>query len=139
VLAEATLEQQEALREYGAQLGLAFQLIDDLLDYEGDAATMGKNVGDDLAEGKPTLPLIYAMQQGTEEEARLIRQAIRKGGLEQLDAVLNIVRKTGALDYTREQARICSEAAKTCLDVLPASPYKDTLLLLTDMALGRKS
>lgn len=139
VLADASPEQQEALREYGAQLGLAFQLIDDLLDYEGDAATMGKNVGDDLAEGKPTLPLIYAMQQGSEEEALLIRQAIRKGGLEQLEAVLHIVKKTGALDYTREQARICSEAAKTCLDVLPASPYKETLLLLTDMALGRKS
>ena len=92
VLAKATLEQQEAMREYGAQLGLAFQLIDDLLDYEGDAATMGKNVGDDLAEGKATLPLIYAMAQGTEAEALLIRQAIRKGGLDSLDDVLAIVK-----------------------------------------------
>lgn len=139
VLAEATLEQQEAMREYGAQLGLAFQLIDDLLDYEGDAATMGKNVGDDLAEGKATLPLIYAMEQGTEEEALLIRQAIRKGGLDSLDEVLAIVNKTGALDYTREQASLCSEKAKACLEVLPASQYKEALLQLTDVALGRKS
>ncbi|NLW04982.1 MAG: octaprenyl diphosphate synthase [Pseudomonadaceae bacterium] len=139
VLAEANLEQQEAMREYGAQLGLAFQLIDDLLDYEGDAATMGKNVGDDLAEGKATLPLIYAMEQGTEAEALLIRQAIRKGGLDSLDEVLAIVNKTGALDYTREQARLCSEKAKACLEVLPASQYKDALLHLTDVALGRKS
>lgn len=139
VLAKATLEQQEAMREYGAQLGLAFQLIDDLLDYEGDAATMGKNVGDDLAEGKATLPLIYAMAQGTEAEALLIRQAIRKGGLDSLDDVLAIVNKTGALDYTREQARLCSEKAKACLEVLPASHYKDALLHLTDVALGRKS
>lgn len=139
VLAEATLEQQEAMREYGAQLGLAFQLIDDLLDYEGDATTMGKNVGDDLAEGKATLPLIYAMAQGTEEEALLIRQAIRKGGLDSLEPVLAIVKKTGALDYTREQAYLCSEKAKACLEVLPASAYKDALLLLTDVALGRKS
>lgn len=139
VLAKATLEQQEAMREYGAQLGLAFQLIDDLLDYEGDAATMGKNVGDDLAEGKATLPLIYAMAQGTEAEALLIRQAIRKGGLDSLDEVLAIVNKTGALDYTREQARLCSEKAKACLELLPASHYKDALLHLTDVALGRKS
>ena len=139
VLAEATLEQQEAMREYGAQLGLAFQLIDDLLDYQGDAATMGKNVGDDLAEGKATLPLIYAMAQGTEAEALLIRQAIRKGGLDSLDEVLAIVNKTGALDYTREQAHLCSEKAKACLEVLPASHYKDALLQLTDVALGRKS
>ena len=139
VLAEATLEQQEAMREYGAQLGLAFQLIDDLLDYQGDAATMGKNVGDDLAEGKATLPLIYAMAQGTEAEALLIRQAIRKGGLDSIDEVLAIVNKTGALDYTREQARLCSEKAKACLEVLPASQYKEALLHLTDVALGRKS
>lgn len=139
VLAKATLEQQEAMREYGAQLGLAFQLIDDLLDYQGDAATMGKNVGDDLAEGKATLPLIYAMQQANEADALFIRQAIRKGGLDSLDAVLAIVNKTGALDYTREQARLCSEKAKTCLEVLPNSAYKTALLLLTDVALGRKS
>ncbi|MDR9466811.1 polyprenyl synthetase family protein [Marinospirillum sp.] len=139
LLSGASPEQQLAMRDYGKNLGMAFQLVDDLLDYEGDAATMGKNVGDDLAEGKPTLPLIYAMQQGTDEEAKLIRRAIRKGGLDQLDQVLDIVNKTGALDYTRDQAAACSEAAKHCLEVLPASEFKETLYLLTDLALGRKS
>jgi len=139
LLSGASQEQQLAMRDYGKNLGMAFQLVDDLLDYEGDAATMGKNVGDDLAEGKPTLPLIYAMQKGSEEEAKLIRQAIRKGGLDQLDQVLAIVNKTGALDYTREQAAACSEAAKLCLEQLPDSEFKETLYLLTDLALGRKS
>lgn len=139
LLSGSSLEQQLAMRDYGKNLGMAFQLVDDLLDYEGDAATMGKNVGDDLAEGKPTLPLIYAMQKGTEDEAKLIRQAIRKGGLEQLNEVLTIVNKTGALDYTREQAAVCSEAAKQCLEQLPDSEYKATLYLLTDLALGRKN
>ena len=139
VLAEATPEQQQAMKDYGCQLGLAFQLIDDLLDYEGDAATMGKNVGDDLAEGKPTLPLIYAMQQGSEAEAKLIRQAIRSGGLDQLDEVMTIIQRTGALDYTRRQAEACSEAAKACLACLPESTYREALYTLTDMALGRKS
>ena len=139
VLAQASQEQQLAMRDYGKNLGMAFQLIDDLLDYEGDAATMGKNVGDDLAEGKPTLPLIYAMQQGTDDEAKLIRQAIRKGGLDQLDEVLAIVKRTAALDYTRAKATACSEEAKRCLEKLPDSEYRATLYLLTDLALGRKS
>jgi len=139
LLSGASQEQQLAMRDYGKNLGMAFQLVDDLLDYEGDAATMGKNVGDDLAEGKPTLPLIYAMQKGSKEEAKLIRQAIRKGGLEQLDQVLEIVNKTGALDYTRAQAAACSETAKRCLEQLPDSEYRATLYLLTDLALGRKS
>ncbi|SFC27579.1 octaprenyl-diphosphate synthase [Marinospirillum celere] len=139
VLAQASEEQQLAMRDYGKNLGMAFQLIDDLLDYEGDAATMGKNVGDDLAEGKPTLPLIYAMQQGSEAEAKLIRKAIRKGGLEYLEPVMSIVQRTGALDYTREQAAACSEAAKRNLELLPDSDYRSTLYLLTDLALGRKN
>lgn len=139
VLAQATPEQQEAMRDYGKNLGMAFQLIDDLLDYEGDAATMGKNVGDDLAEGKPTLPLIYAMQQGSEAEAKLIRQAIRKGGLEQLPEVLEIIKRTGALEYTREKAAACSETAKHCLQALPESAFQASLYHLTDLALGRKN
>lgn len=139
VLAGATPEQEAALREYGAQLGLAFQLIDDLLDYQGDAATMGKNVGDDLAEGKTTLPLIYAMQQASEEDALLIRQAIRKGGLDKLDKVLAIVNATKALDYTWQEAQACSQKAKDSLAVLPDSPYKTALLDLADSALARKS
>lgn len=139
VLAGANKEAQEAMREYGAQLGIAFQLIDDLLDYQGDAATLGKNVGDDLAEGKTTLPLIYAMQQANEEEALLIRQAIRKDGLEKLEEVLAIIEKTGALAYTFAQAEAASNKAKACLELLPASPYKQALMDLTDLALGRKN
>ena len=93
ILAEADPDAERALKLYGRYLGLAFQLIDDLLDYQGDAETMGKNVGDDLAEGKPTLPLIHAMRQGTPAQAALIRQAITDGGLERLDEVLAIVRE----------------------------------------------
>jgi len=139
VLAGAEKSQQQAMRDYGKNLGLAFQLIDDLLDYEGDALTMGKNVGDDLAEGKPTLPLIHAMEKGTEEEAKLIRKAIRKGGLDQLDEVLAIVNKTGALEYTRAKAAACSLAAQQSLQELPDTQYKASLHRLADLALGRKS
>src|SRR5690554_5463909 len=94
LLVGASAEQTEALRQYGDKLGIAFQLMDDLLDYQGDAETLGKNVGDDLAEGKPTLPLIQAMARGTPEQAALIRRAIRNGGLGQLDEVLEIVNAT---------------------------------------------
>lgn len=139
VLAEAPHEQEQALRYYGRYLGLAFQLIDDLLDYQGDAEAMGKNVGDDLAEGKPTLPLIHAMEQGTPEQAKLIRQVIRQGGLEQLDAVLDIVRATGALDYTRARADEMADKALAQLDALPPSPYRDTMAELARLAVDRQT
>lgn len=139
VVAEATSEQEEALKLYGRYLGLAFQLIDDLLDYEGDADAMGKNVGDDLAEGKPTLPLIYAMEQGTPEQAKLIRQVIRKGGLEQLDDVLEIVHATGALDYTRKRANEMADLALAQLDALPPSPYRDSMAHLARLAVDRQA
>ncbi|MFI0473673.1 octaprenyl diphosphate synthase [Halomonas sp. HMF6819] len=139
VLAEATPEQERALQHYGRYLGLAFQLIDDLLDYQGDADEMGKNVGDDLAEGKPTLPLINAMERGTPEEAKLIRQAIRKGGLEQLDDVLAIVHRTGALEYTRERAVEMVERALAELEKLPESAYRDSMAKLARMAIERQS
>lgn len=100
LLAGADKTQETALKNYGKHLGLAFQLVDDVLDYRGDAEAMGKNVGDDLAEGKTTLPLIYAMEKGVEEERQLIRQAIRKGGLDDLPAILGIVESSGALEYT---------------------------------------
>ncbi|MCS2610425.1 octaprenyl diphosphate synthase [Halomonas dongshanensis] len=139
VVAEATSEQEEALKLYGRYLGLAFQLIDDLLDYEGDADAMGKNVGDDLAEGKPTLPLIYAMEQGTPEQTKLIRQVIRKGGLEQLDDVLEIVHATGALDYTRKRANEMADLALAQLDALPPSPYRDSMAHLARLAVDRQA
>lgn len=139
VLAEAMPEQEQALRYYGRYLGLAFQLIDDLLDYQGDADTMGKNVGDDLAEGKPTLPLIHAMEQGTPEQAKLIRQVIRDGGLEQLDAVLEIVHATGALDYTRQRAEEMADKALEQLEALPPSAYRDSMAQLARLAVDRQT
>ncbi|GAB2723084.1 polyprenyl synthetase family protein [Halomonas garicola] len=139
IIAEATPEQEEALKLYGRYLGLAFQLVDDLLDYQGDADAMGKNVGDDLAEGKPTLPLLRAMEKGTPEQAKLIRQAIRKGGLDQLDAVLEIVRATGALDYTRERAEAMAEKALAQLAALPESEFRDTMETLARAAIERKA
>lgn len=139
ILADADTDQEEALRLYGRYLGLAFQLIDDLLDYQGDADTMGKNVGDDLAEGKPTLPLIHAMNVGTFDQAELVRQAIRQGGLERLDEVLAIVRETGALDYTRGRAEEMAGLAMAQLNALPPSEYRDSMARLARLAVDRKA
>jgi octaprenyl-diphosphate synthase len=139
IIADATPEQEAALRDYGRYLGLAFQLVDDLLDYQGDAEAMGKNVGDDLAEGKPTLPLIQAMAAGTAEQAKLIRRAIRQGGLEHLDEVLTIVNDTGALDYTRAKAEEMSAKALARLDALPDSAYRDSMAELARLAVQRRN
>jgi octaprenyl-diphosphate synthase len=111
ILADASDEQRDALKEFGLQIGLAFQLIDDMLDYIGDAETMGKNVGDDLAEGKPTLPLIYTIKNGSDEERQLIRKAIRSGDASQLDAICIAVKESGALDYTRNAAETAYQKA----------------------------
>ena len=137
VLANASAEQETALRDYGLHLGLAFQLIDDVLDYTGSAEDMGKNVGDDLAEGKPTLPLIYAMKHGSKEQAQLIRNAIRKGGLEDLSLIKEAVQTTGALDYTIERANKEADKAKACLNTLESSPYKEALFALAGLAVER--
>jgi octaprenyl-diphosphate synthase len=139
ILAEAAPEQEAALQHYGRYLGLAFQLIDDLLDYQGDAEAMGKNVGDDLAEGKPTLPLIHAMREGTQEQADLIRRAIKRGGLDQLDEVLEIINATGALAYTRTRAEEMADLALAELEKLPASPYRDRMADLARLAVERQS
>ena len=105
ILAGAAPEAEAALADYGMHLGTAFQLIDDVLDYSGDLHETGKNLGDDLAEGKPTLPLIHVMRSGTDAERALVRHAIEGGGKADLEAVLAAIRRTGALDYAREQAR----------------------------------
>lgn len=139
LLAGADNTQEAALKDCGKHLGLAFQLVDDVLDYRGDAEAMGKNVGDDLAEGKTTLPLIYAMERGVEEERQLIRQAIRKGGLDDLPAILGIVESSGALEYTMAKAREQAALAAACLDALPDSPYRESLNLLTELAVARVS
>jgi len=139
LLAGANTEQERCLRDYGKHLGLAFQLVDDLLDYQGNADEMGKNVGDDLAEGKTTLPLIYAMSNGTPDEQQLIRRAIRKGGLDDLPAILDIVNRSGALEYTMAKAREQATLAVACLNTLPESDHKQALVLLTDIAVARVS
>jgi len=128
-----------ALAAYARHLGAAFQIIDDVLDYTSSADVMGKNVGDDLAEGKPTLPLIQAMKLAAPADAELIRQAIRSGGLEHLEQILAIVRTSGALDYTMARAREESDLAQAALSSVPASPYRQALEDLTRLALARNS
>ena len=137
ILAGATPEVEQAMAVYGSHLGTAFQLIDDALDYSGEAGVIGKNIGDDLAEGKPTLPLIYAMRQGSAEEAALVRHAVASGGLAELEGVLAAIRSSGALDYTRRQAEAEAEAARNALAVIPATQYRDSLIQLTSFAVTR--
>ena len=137
ILGNASREAEDAMATYGMHLGTAFQLIDDVLDYSGDHAVIGKNLGDDLAEGKPTLPLIYAIKHGAPDQAARIRAAIEHGGLDELTSVLDAIRQTGALDYAREQARAESRAACDALAHLPDSKYRDYLLQLADFAVTR--
>ena len=137
VLADAPPEVEEACAAYGRAIGTAFQLIDDLLDYDGDSDRLGKNVGDDLREGKPTLPLLIAMERGTDEERKLIRSAIEHGEVEGLPRILAIVRARGALEATRDAARREAELATRCLDALPASDYREALLELSIRSVDR--
>ncbi len=137
VLAGASTEQAEALRTFGDHLGIAFQLVDDLLDYKGDAAELGKNVGDDLAEGKPTLPLIYTMREGTAEQAALVRKAIQQGGIDDLESIRSAVEAAGALDYTANLARDYADKAIACLELLPAGEHREALIELTRFAVAR--
>ena len=130
-------ELRDNLAAYGRHLGIAFQLVDDVLDYVGDAGELGKNVGDDLAEGKPTLPLIHAMRQGSPEQAAMIREAILKGGLDKLDDILAVVRDSGSLEYTMAKAREQTELALAALVQLPASAYRESLEALAREAVNR--
>lgn len=137
ILGDANEPAEAAAATYGMHLGTAFQLIDDVLDYSGDRTTTGKNVGDDLAEGKATLPLIYAIKHGSKEQAELVRGAITRGGLEHLEDVIQAIRDTGALEYARAQARRESQAACAALEQLPNSKCRDYLLELADFAVTR--
>lgn len=128
VLANASPEIEEACAGYGRALGTAFQLIDDVLDYEGDTSALGKNVGDDLREGKTTLPLLIAMARGTDEQRGVIRHAIEHGELERLGEIVEIVRTTGALEATREAARAEAKGARECLSLLPLNKWQESLL-----------
>ncbi len=130
----------DAMKLYGMHLGTAFQLVDDHLDYTADAEILGKNIGDDLAEGKPTLPLIYAMTHGTPAQAEQIKDAIVNGnGLSMLQPILATLEETGALDYTLAQAQIEADKAINALSELAESEYKDALISLAHLAANRST
>jgi octaprenyl-diphosphate synthase len=137
VLSGASEAEQTALQKYGLHIGLAFQLVDDVLDYQGDTADLGKNVGDDLAEGKMTLPLIIARARGNADQARFVEQAILNGGVENLNDMVAVVTDTGGLKYTQELAVAQTEAALGVLDALPASTYKDAMQALAEFSIAR--
>lgn len=139
LIAGAPGETTEKLARAGMHLGLAFQLVDDALDYDGNAEELGKNIGDDLAEGKPTLPLIYALQHCSDTDAELLRQCIRDGSNEHLADVIRVVRDTGALEYTREKARDQARLACAELEILPESPYRDAMMMMCEASVARVS
>ena len=139
VLARSDARVEDALAAYGAHVGTAFQLIDDVLDYSGDEAAIGKSLGDDLAEGKPTLPLIHVMRSGSAEQREVVRSAIVGGGREDFGAVLGAIRACGSLDYARAAAQREADAAIAALGVLPASEYKRSLLELASFSVVRQS
>ncbi len=138
LLVDAPKETENALQNYGRYLGTAFQLIDDVMDYTSDGKEMGKNVGDDLAEGKPTLPLLYAMHNGTPEQAVMIREAIEhSNGMERLNEIMAAMHETGSLDYTTRRAEQEADKAITELSIIPESEYKQALITLAHMAVRR--
>jgi octaprenyl-diphosphate synthase len=138
ILGGARPEEESALAAYGMHLGTAFQLIDDVLDYSGDLQATGKNLGDDLAEGKPTLPLIHVMKAGTAAEQDLVRRAIEHGGKADLDGVVAAIHRVGALDYARQSARAEAAVAIERLALLPDSACRDSLLQLAHFSVDRK-
>jgi octaprenyl-diphosphate synthase len=137
ILGGASAEAEKAMAHYGLHLGTAFQLIDDVLDYSGDASETGKNLGDDLSEGKPTLPLIHTMSRGTAEQASVVRLAIEEGGRADFAPVMKAMAEAGALDYAREFAGREANAACAGLDRLPATAFRDSLRALADFAVAR--
>jgi octaprenyl-diphosphate synthase len=139
VVSDAPADIENACAAFGRAVGSAFQLIDDLLDYEGTTAELGKNIGDDLREGKPTLPLLLAMQRGTPEQREMIRHAIEHGEVERMPEIVEVVRATGALDATREAAEAQAAQAQALIACLPESIYKDSLLQLSIHSVRRST
>jgi octaprenyl-diphosphate synthase len=139
VLSDRGEADEQAMIRYGRHLGTAFQLVDDALDYNASAEELGKNLGDDLAEGKATLPLIYAMENGNDADRELIRQAILDGGLEQLDRITSIVEATGALQYTKRCAQEAADAAVAALADVPESAYKQALIAIAELSVQRRN
>jgi octaprenyl-diphosphate synthase len=139
ILADRDPADEAAMIRYGQNLGTAFQLVDDALDYDASPEELGKNLGDDLAEGKPTLPLIYAMEKCTESERQLIRSAVEKGGLDHLDEIHTVIESTGALEYTAKRAQEAADIAIDALSSIPDSEYKEALITIADFAVKRRS
>ncbi len=137
VIADQAAETQAAMASYGAHLGTAFQLIDDVLDYSAGNRTLGKNIGDDLAEGKPTLPLIHALNESNAAQRQLLRNAIERGGLEQIDAVIDAIESTGSIAYTARKAEVEAKLARQALTGLADSPFKQALFDLAYFSVHR--
>jgi octaprenyl-diphosphate synthase len=137
VISQSSNDIEQAMADYAMHLGSAFQLVDDLLDYSESSETIGKNIGDDLAEGKPTLPLIYAMQHGNDAQKQVIRHAIEHGERDRIDEIITIIQDTGAIDYTSQAALKEAEQAKMALELLPDSVYKEALVSLADFSVER--
>ncbi|MEY3411067.1 MAG: octaprenyl diphosphate synthase [Pseudomonadota bacterium] len=137
VICQASPDDENAMAEYGMRLGTAFQLIDDVLDLSGNSEDIGKNLGDDIAEGKPTLPLLYAMRHGDTKQNQLIRNAIEQGGLEDFSAIIEAVKQTGALDYVRNIAKQEAELACKAIQHLPSTPQHQALIQLAEFSVSR--
>lgn len=138
VIAGANESHQKALQDFGMYVGTAFQLIDDVMDYTSTAEEMGKSVGDDLAEGKPTLPLIFTMKHGSQEAVERVKQAILTGGLEQLDTIIHDVQSCGAIEYTQRKAQEQADLAIEAIASLPESEYKSALIGLANASVKRR-
>lgn len=139
VLADAPTTVEEACATYGQALGTAFQIIDDVLDYDGNAAEMGKNLGDDLREGKATLPLIAAMERGTTQQAKVIRDAIEQGSTDELTSIVDVVKLTGALQIARAAAMDEADRAIQALTLLPETPFTSAMRLLASQLTDRRA
>jgi octaprenyl-diphosphate synthase len=139
VLAQRSAADEAAMIEYGRNLGTAFQLVDDALDFDASPEELGKNLGDDLAEGKATLPLIYAMQHGQPADRELIRNAILEGGLDDLARIQSIIESTGALQYTAARAQEAADMAIGALSGIPDSDYKQALIAIAEFSVRRRS
>jgi octaprenyl-diphosphate synthase len=137
VLCGCSPEEEQALARYGMHLGMAYQLIDDVLDFRSSTTKTGKNIGNDLAEGKPTLPLIYAMRTGTPEQGALVRQAVEHGGREDMEAVIDVIESTHAIAYTANSAWGEARQAMQALDTVRPSPYRDALIALAEFSTSR--
>jgi len=137
MIAGRSQDEENSMARYGSHLGTAFQLIDDVLDYSASSKQLGKNIGDDLAEGKPTLPLLYAMWHGNEKQAKIIRNAITNGGLENILVIQEAIAQTGAIEYTAALAKSESEMAAKCLGDIPPSPYVEALRGLARFSVER--